>query len=53
LLVALEADPPAAWPEAVRLGLGAATANAQIPGAARLHADRARTLAAAAEIRPL
>jgi 1-phosphofructokinase family hexose kinase len=50
LLSALTADPPASWPEAARLGLGAATANAEIPGAARLDPDRARALAAAAQI---
>jgi 1-phosphofructokinase family hexose kinase len=53
LLTALSADPPQPWPEAARLGLGAATANAQIPGAARLDPQRARALAAAAEIRRL
>jgi 1-phosphofructokinase family hexose kinase len=50
LLSALSADPPASWPEAARLGLGAATANAEIPGAARLDPDRARALAATAEL---
>jgi len=50
LLTALSADPPASWPEAARLGLGAATANAEIPGAARLDPGRARALAGAAEI---
>jgi 1-phosphofructokinase family hexose kinase len=53
LLVALTADPPAPWPEAARLALGAATANAQIPGAARLDPARARELADAAEIHRL
>ena len=50
LLTALTADPPAPWPDAARLGLGAATANAELPGAARLDPGRARALAAAAEI---
>jgi 1-phosphofructokinase family hexose kinase len=53
LLTALSADPPAGWAEAARLGLGAATANAEIPGAARLDPARARELARAAEIRRL
>jgi 1-phosphofructokinase family hexose kinase len=39
------------WPRAAALALGAAAANAEIPGAARLHARRARELAARAEIR--
>jgi 1-phosphofructokinase family hexose kinase len=50
LLTALTTDPHTSWPEAARLGLGAATANAEIPGAARVEPDRARALAAAAEI---
>jgi 1-phosphofructokinase family hexose kinase len=50
LLTALSEDPPAPWPEAARLGLGAATANAAVPGAARLDPARARELAGAAEI---
>jgi 1-phosphofructokinase family hexose kinase len=53
LLTALNADPPASWPAAARLALGAATANAETPGAARLDPGRARALAAAAEIRRL
>jgi tagatose 6-phosphate kinase len=52
LLTGLSEDSPS-WPEAVRLGLGAAAANAEVPGAARLNAARAFTLAAAAELRPL
>ena len=36
------------WAEAVALGLGAAAANAERPGAARLDAERARELAAQA-----
>lgn len=39
-----------AWPEAVRLALGAAAANAEVPGAGRLEPDRARALAARAEL---
>jgi 1-phosphofructokinase family hexose kinase len=53
LLTALAADPPATWPEAARLGLGSAAANAGIPGAARLDPSRAHELAAAAELRRL
>ena len=56
LITALSDDTAAgsgAWPQAARLALGAATANAQIPGAARLDPARARELAAAAEIVPL
>ena len=53
LLTALAADPPASWSQAARLGLGAAAANAEVPGAARLDPARARELAARAEIRPL
>lgn len=52
LLIGLSEGSPS-WPEAVRLGLGAAAANAEVPGAARLNAARARTLAAAAELRRL
>jgi len=52
LLTGLSEGSPS-WPEAVRLGLGAAAANAEVPGAARLNAARARTLAAAAELRRL
>jgi 1-phosphofructokinase family hexose kinase len=44
-------DDPGAWARAAALGLGAATANAEVPGAARLDAGRARELAAAAELR--
>jgi 1-phosphofructokinase family hexose kinase len=51
LLTALSADPPATWPEAARLALGAAAANAEVSGAARLDSGRARELAAAAELR--
>jgi 1-phosphofructokinase family hexose kinase len=41
----------AQWSEALRVALGAAAANAEIPGAARFKADRARELAAQAEVR--
>ena len=41
-----------AWPEAVRLALGAAAANAEVPGAGRLDAERARALAREAELGP-
>lgn len=53
LLTALSADPGLAWAGAARLGLGAAAANAEVPGAARLDPDRARELADAAELRRL
>lgn len=57
LLVALSDDAaapePDAWREAARLALGAAAANAEVPGAARLDPARARELAAQAEIRRL
>jgi 1-phosphofructokinase family hexose kinase len=53
LLTALTADPGLAWPEAAQLGLGAAAANAEVPGAARLDPARARELAAGAELRRL
>ena len=51
VLTARAADPGAAWREAARLGLGAAAANAEVPGAARLEPARARELAARAELR--
>ena len=53
VLTALTADPAIGWPEAARLGLGAAAANAEVPGAARLDPARARELAAGAELRRL
>ena len=53
LLVALDAGPAVTWAEAARLGLGAAAANAEVPGAARLDPARARELAARAEVRAL
>ncbi len=40
------------WVDAIALALGAATANAELPGAGRLDPDRARRLAEAAEVRP-
>ena len=48
LLVGL--DRSGSWPEALRIALGAAAANAESPGAARFDADRARELAAQAEV---
>jgi 1-phosphofructokinase family hexose kinase len=51
LLTGLAAGEP--WPRAVALGLGAAAANAELPGAGRLDSERARELAARAEVRPL
>jgi 1-phosphofructokinase/tagatose 6-phosphate kinase len=44
LLVALERGDP--WPDAACLALGAAAANAEVPGAASLDPDRALALAA-------
>jgi 1-phosphofructokinase family hexose kinase len=41
------------WPEALRLALGTATANAEMPGAGRLDPARARALAGRAEVREL
>jgi 1-phosphofructokinase family hexose kinase len=38
------------WEEALRLALGAATANAELPGAGRLDPDRATALAAQARV---
>ncbi len=46
-------DDAGAWAPAATLGLGAAAANAEIPGAARIDPARARQLAAAAELRRL
>ncbi len=51
LLTALAAGE--SWPSAAALALGAAAANAEIPGAARLDAQRARELAGRAEVRRL
>jgi 1-phosphofructokinase family hexose kinase len=51
MLTALAAGEP--WARAAALGLGAAAANAEVPGAARLCPQRARELAATAEIRAL
>jgi 1-phosphofructokinase family hexose kinase len=51
LLTALAAGEP--WPCAAALGLGAAAANAEVPGAGRLDPKRARELAATAEIQVL
>ncbi|HEX3974791.1 MAG TPA: PfkB family carbohydrate kinase [Solirubrobacteraceae bacterium] len=62
LLTALADDPAdadaddadaAGWARAAALGLGAAAANAEVPGAARLDPQRARALAAAAELHRL
>jgi 1-phosphofructokinase family hexose kinase len=56
LLTALSDDDaadPDAWARAAPLGLGAAAANAEIPGAARVDPARARELAAAAQLRRL
>jgi 1-phosphofructokinase family hexose kinase len=41
------------WSEALRVALGAAAANAEIPGAARFEAERARALAGQAEVSQL
>ena len=49
LVVALERDE--AWPAALRLALGAAAANAAVPGAGTLEASRVADLAARADVR--
>ena len=49
LVVALERDEP--WPAALRLALGAAAANAAVPGAGTLDASRVGDLAARADVR--
>jgi 1-phosphofructokinase family hexose kinase len=41
------------WPDALRLALGAAAANAELPGAGALDAARAEQLAARAQLREL
>jgi len=41
------------WGEALQLALGAATANAELPGAGRLDPARAVALTGQAEVRPL
>jgi 1-phosphofructokinase family hexose kinase len=51
LLVALDRGEP--WPRAIALGLGAAAANAETPGAGHIEAARAVALAEMAEIEPL
>jgi fructose-1-phosphate kinase PfkB-like protein len=51
LVVGLERGDP--WPHALRLALGAAAANADLPGAGALDATTANALAARAEIREL
>jgi 1-phosphofructokinase family hexose kinase len=51
LVVAL--DRGDGWAEALQLALGAATANAELPGAGRLDPARAVSLAAQAEVRAL
>jgi 1-phosphofructokinase family hexose kinase len=56
LLTALtrsDADAAGAWPQATAVALGAAAANAEIPGAARVNPARARELAAKAELHRL
>ena len=51
LVTALDRGP--AWDDALCLALGAATANAEIPGAARLDPSRAEELARQAAVRIL
>jgi 1-phosphofructokinase family hexose kinase len=51
LVVALERHRP--WPEAIGLALGAAAANAELPGAGRLDPARAELLASGADVRQL
>jgi fructose-1-phosphate kinase PfkB-like protein len=41
------------WEDALRSGLGAGAANAELPGAARLDPSRAEALAAQADVRLL
>jgi 1-phosphofructokinase family hexose kinase len=42
-----------AWPQAIALGLGAAAANAETPGAGHINPERARQLAKIAEVEAL
>jgi fructose-1-phosphate kinase PfkB-like protein len=51
LVVALERSDR--WPDALRLALGTAAANAELPGAGALDAARADELRARAEVRDL
>lgn len=51
LVTALDRGDP--WEDALRSALGAGAANAEMPGAARLDPDRARTLASQADVRLL
>jgi 1-phosphofructokinase/tagatose 6-phosphate kinase len=51
LLVGLDRGDP--WPQAIALGLGAAAANAETPGAGHISPDRAMQLAEIAEVEPL
>jgi fructose-1-phosphate kinase PfkB-like protein len=51
LVVGLERGDP--WPDALRLALGAAAANAELPGAGVLDAARADELRERVEIREL
>jgi 1-phosphofructokinase family hexose kinase len=51
LVVALERGDP--WPDGLRLALGAAAANAELPGAGALDAERGRSLAERADIREI
>jgi 1-phosphofructokinase family hexose kinase len=53
VLASLDRNPPAPWPDAARLGLGAAAANAEVPGAGRLDPTRAREFADRATISAL
>jgi len=51
LVVGLERDEP--WPAALRLALGAAAANAELPGAGTLDASKVGDLAARADVREI
>jgi 1-phosphofructokinase family hexose kinase len=51
LVVALERRRP--WPDAISLALGAAAANAEVPGAGRLEPSRVELLAAGADVHPV
>lgn len=51
LVVGLERDEP--WPATLRLALGAAAANAELPGAGRVDASKVGDLAARADVREI
>jgi fructose-1-phosphate kinase PfkB-like protein len=51
LVVGLERDEP--WPAALRLALGAAAANGELPGAGTLDASKVGHLASRADVREI